>query len=316
MSDTLQPKKTIKWHELMGLGLIDMFTDSNFKVKTEQDMSVKPQYVDVLIISKSTGKPVEKLPDGFEFLTDYNILTYKSLNESLNQWAIVEILGHYVSYRKIVSPKDELLPESKFQVFAVCTKYPQKILGSEKNFGEDVKKIKAGVYKIDSKLTGSLIILVLSQMALEEQNALWQLFSGNAEGFEYGDAHYDWQAPEDKSLLYQLYQKYLKEGVSMPYTYEDFHRDYTMPFIESLPTELRLKGIPPSERLKGLPPSERLKGLPPSEVFKQFTPSERLKGLPPSERLKGLPPSEVFKQFTPSEIEAYLLKLKKESQSE
>jgi len=298
MSDTLQPKKTIKWHELMGLGLTDLFTDSNFKVKTEQDMSVKTQYVDVLIISKSTGKPVEKLPDGFEFLTDYNVLTYKSLNESLNQWAIVEILGHYVSYRKIVSPKDELLPESKFQVFAVCTKYPQKVLGSEKNFGEDIKKIKPGVYKIKSKLIGSIIILVLSQMALEEQNALWQLFSGNADGFKYGDVHYEWQAPEDKSLLDQLYQKYLKEGVKMPYTYEDFHRDYTMPFIESLPMELRLKGISPEERLKGLPPSE---------VFKQFTPSERLKGLPPSERLKGL---------APSEIEAYLLKLKKESQSE
>ena len=74
----------------------------------------------------------------------------------------------------------------------------------------------------------------------------------------------------------------------MSYTYEDFHRDYTMPFIESLPTELRLKGIPSEERLKGLPPSE---------VFKQFTPSE------------------VFKQFSTSEIEAYLLKLKKESQS-
>ena len=128
----------------------------------------------MLIISKSTGKPVDKLPDGFEFLTDYNVLTYKSLNQSLNQWAIVEILGHYVSYRKIVSPKDELLPESKFQAFAVC-KYPPKVLDSEKNFGEDIKKIKAGIYKIESKLIGSIIILVLSQMALEEQNALWQL---------------------------------------------------------------------------------------------------------------------------------------------
>jgi len=72
----------------------------------------------------------------------------------------------------------------------------------------------------------------------------------------------------------------------MPYTFEEFHRDYTMPFIESLPTEMRLKGIPPDERLKGLAPSE---------VFNQFSPNERLKGL------------------APSEIEAYLLKLKKDT---
>jgi len=211
----------------------------------------------------------------------------KSLNESLNQWAIREVLGHYVSYRKIVSPKpDKLLPQSKFQVFAVCTTYPQKLLGSEKHFGKEIEKIKAGVYKIDSPHFGSIIIIVLSQMALLEQNALWQLFSGNAVGFEYGDAHYQWQAPEDKSLLNQLYQLYLKEGVDMPYTFEEFHRDYTMPFIESLPTEMRLKGIPPDERLKGLAPSE---------VFNQFSPNERLKGL------------------APSEIEAYLLKLKKDT---
>ncbi len=306
MSDTVIPKKTIKWHELMGLGLTDFFINSIYKVKTEQNMSVKPQYVDVLIISKSTGKPIKRLPDGFEFLRDYNIITYKSLNESLNQWAIVEILGHYASYRKIVSPKEKLLPESKFQVFAICTSYPQKLLGSTNQFGVEVKKIKEGVYQIESKLIGSIIILVLSQMALKEQNALWQLFSGKADGFKYGDAHYEWQAPEDKSLIYQLYQKYLNEGIKMSYTYEDFHRDYTMPFIESLPTELRLKGIPPSERLKGLPPSE---------VFKQFPPSERLKGLPPSEVFKQFPPSERLKGLPPSEIEAYLLKLKKENQS-
>jgi len=204
----------------------------------------------------------------------------------MNQWAIVEVLGHYVSYRKIVSPKNELLPESKFQVYAVSTNYPQKLLGSEKHFGKDISKIKAGVYKISSPLVGSIIILVLSQMSLQEQNALWQLFSGNAEGFEYGDAHYQWHSPEDKSLLNQLYKMYLKEGVDMPYTFEDFHRDYTIPFIESLPTEVRLKGIPTEE------------------VFKHFSPNERL---------KGLAPSEVFKQFTPSEIEAYLLKLKKET---
>ena len=110
-----------------------------------------------------------------------------------------------------------------------------------------------------------------------------------------GDVHYKWHSPEDKSLLNQLYKLYLKEGVDMPYTFEDFHRDYTMPFIESLPTEVRLKGIPTEVRLKGIPPEEVFKQFSPDEVFKQFSPDE------------------VFKRFTPSEIEAYLLKLKKET---
>jgi hypothetical protein len=53
--------------------------------------------------------------------------TFNHSSHSLNQWAITEVLGHYVNYRKIVSPKNQLLPESKFQVYAVCTNYPQKL---------------------------------------------------------------------------------------------------------------------------------------------------------------------------------------------
>ncbi|HEC85934.1 MAG TPA: hypothetical protein ENI48_11945, partial [Thioploca sp.] len=49
----IMSKKVIQWHDLFGLGLTDLFKGSNFEVKTEQNMSVKAQYVDVLIISKS-----------------------------------------------------------------------------------------------------------------------------------------------------------------------------------------------------------------------------------------------------------------------
>jgi len=106
----------------------------------------------------------------------------------------------------------------------------------------------------------------------------------------------------ERAMLNQLYELYQKEGIVMPYTMEDFNRDFTREHLYLLP---------PEERLKGLPPEERLKGLPSETVFKQFSPEERLKGLPPEtvfgqfsteDRLKGLPP-EI--------IEAYLSQLKK-----
>ena len=97
----------------------------------------------------------------------------------------------------------------------------------------------------------------------------------------------------ERAMLNQLYELYQKEGIVMPYTMEDFNRDFTREHLYLLPPEERLKGLPPEERLKGLPPEERLKGLPSETVFKQFSPEERLKGLPP----------EI--------IEAYLSQLKK-----
>ncbi len=39
----------------------------------------------------------------------------------------------------------------------------------------------------------------------------------------------------------------------MPYTIEDFNRDFTKEHLHLLPPEERLKGLAPEERLKGLP---------------------------------------------------------------
>jgi hypothetical protein len=178
--------KKINWHRAFGLTLTDFFKDSNFEVGLEKEMSVKLQYLDVLIIKKSDGKPIDKLklPDGFEHLANYNILTYKSMHQALDHWAIEEVIGHYVSYRKIVSPsKQELLPASDFQIYAVSTRYPQNLLGSKKKPNPEIEEIQAGVYKVSSQLICPVIILVLSEMLKDDKNALWQLFSGKADGF-------------------------------------------------------------------------------------------------------------------------------------
>jgi len=121
------------------------------------------------------------------------------------------------------------------------------------------------------------------------------------EKFVYGNQHHQWQLSE-KAVLNQLHELYLKQGVVISYTIDDFHRDFVKKHLHLLSAEELLKGLPPEELLKGLAPQERLKGLAPESIFKQFSPEERLKGLSPEERLKGLPP-EV--------IEKYLSKLKK-----
>lgn len=269
----------IKWHRAFGLVLTDFFTGSNYKVEMEKELSAKQQFLDIVIIKKSEGKPIDDLPDGLEYLADHNVLTYKSLHQPMDNWAIEEVIGHYANYRKQESPfEDDLLPAADFQVYAVSTRYPQKLLGSKKHWGSDTKEIQAGVYQVSCKIIRPIIILVLNQMPQHEKNALWQLFSGNAEGFGFGDAHYQWHEPRAKSLLNQLYELYQKEGVVMPYTWDNFYQDYTRPLIDSLPIE------------------ERLRGIPPQEALKQFSVEERLKGIPPEEWLKKIPP-EVLKKY-------------------
>jgi len=48
----------------------------------------------------------------------------------------------------------------------------------------------------------------------------------------------------------------------MPYTWDDFYRDFTRENLDKLTAEERLKGLPVEARLNGLPVEEWLKGLP------------------------------------------------------
>ena len=102
----------VKWHRLFGLGLKDLFTNTPFEVELEIDLSIKQQFLDVVVLRKKQGNFTEHLPDGLDNLAKYNLLTYKSFQESLDDWSIDELIGHFVNYRKQVSPKKSLLSKA------------------------------------------------------------------------------------------------------------------------------------------------------------------------------------------------------------
>src|SRR5712692_2455901 len=107
------------WHRLFGLMLTDFFIDSPFIVELEKDLSLKKQLLDVVILRRGEGRFAGQLPDGFEDLAAHNLITFKSHQEALDDWALKELTGHYVNYRKQVSPSlQRLLPEEQFRLYA------------------------------------------------------------------------------------------------------------------------------------------------------------------------------------------------------
>jgi len=114
------------WHRLFGLTLTDVFQDTPWRVELEKDLAMQRQLLDVVIIEQTApGAAAADLPDGLDNLRVHNLLTYKSKQEPLDGWALYELIGHYVNYRKLISPKLGLLPESDFQLYAVATRHPQ-----------------------------------------------------------------------------------------------------------------------------------------------------------------------------------------------
>ena len=118
------------WHRLFGLLLTDFFTGSPFVVEVERDLSVQQQLLDVVIVRRGRGRFAGRLPDGLEGLRPHNLITFKSHHEALDGWAMKELVGHYVAYRKLVSPSpSELLPEDQFGLYAVAARFPHNLSG-------------------------------------------------------------------------------------------------------------------------------------------------------------------------------------------
>jgi hypothetical protein len=288
----------IDWHRLLGITIEDVFLNSGYEVVVEDELSLKQQKLDVVIIKKKEGKPPDPLPDGLEDLKTRNLLTYKSHQDTLNVWAIEELCGHYVNYRKQKSPSlKKLLPAEDFGLYAVSGRYPAKLAGQV-----ELKPAGApGVYDA-SFLNRRVRVVVLKQIEQTPKNAPWLMFSDTWEKVQFGAAAYKWKAPVP-GAMYKLFLKYQSEGMVMPYTREDFQREIKEEVFQSLTDEdleRLLKGLKPEDRLKGLKPEDRLKGL---------KPEDRLKGLEPEDRLKGLKPEEI------EMLDAYLKKIKAQGHS-
>ena len=252
---TAMLRDMINWHRLFGLTLDDYFIGTGYSVELEKDLARKRQLLDVLVIRGPEHSAVRPLPDpcdGLETLSPHNLLTYKSLHESLDAWAIEELIGHYVNYRKAFAPSDA--PEA-FGLFAVATRYPRALFAQTSATG-----VKPGVYRLEG-IGRSITVIVPREVERAQRNALWELFSAEAERVAEGARNFRWQAADHLPILGELYQRYRDSGLSMSYTIEDFHRDIALKTLPKLPPEERLRGLPPEERLRGLPPEERLRGL-------------------------------------------------------
>ncbi len=260
---SVQKKRStmMEWHRLFGLALTDYFAGSPYQVELEKDLSLKQQFVDVIIIEQETGTPLHELPDGLENLGRHNILTYKSVQESFNAWACDELLGHYVNYRKQISPSmDKLLPESEFRLYGVSTRYPQK-LSQRTTFSP----VKQGVY--DMPWGGQrLRLIVLSHIAEIERNAIWQLFSAEPHHVQYGASHYQWHIQQLSTIVQELYKKYRLEGIAMPYTANDYYLELTRANVNRLT---------PQERVKDLSPDDIMELLFSDEILEHISPEKK-----------------------------------------
>lgn len=256
------------WHRLFGLLLTDFFTNSPFRVEVERDLSVQQQLLDVTIVRRGRGRFAGRLPDGLDGLRPHNLLSFKSRHEALDSFALKELVGADVAYRKLVSPTpSQLLPDDQFGLYAVAARLPHNLSGQV-----PWQRIQAGVY--DCRWgTDTIRVVVAGELPQEAHNAPLHLFSAAPNLVNFGGSVYQRRSEQTSRLLGQLFEKLRGEGFTVSFTMEDFNRQYIkdhfpqltpeeqIEALQALPPEQRLAGLPPEQRLAGLLPEQRLAGL-------------------------------------------------------
>jgi hypothetical protein len=247
------------WHRLFGLLLCDFFSDSPFDVELEKDLALRKQLLDVVVLQRRPGKFDRPLPDGLDDLATHNLITFKSHQDVLDDWALKELTGHYVNYRKqCQSSNQPLLPESDFRLYAVCSRHPDNLAGAVQ-----LEPVQEGVFEC-RRGTDSIRIIVAAKMPRTAQNAVWHLFSASGEQVAFGTHHYEQRSEETNTLIQELLGRYQREGFTMSYTMADWRRDFILEHFKELTPEERrkaLQGLPPEERLEGLSAEERVEGM-------------------------------------------------------
>jgi hypothetical protein len=237
-------------HRLFGLLLTDFFSGSPFVVEVERDLSVQQQLLDVVIVRRGRGRFAGRLPDGLEGLRPHNLMTFKSHHEALDDWAMKELVGADMAYRKLVSPApSDLLPADQFGLYAVTARFPHNLSGQV-----PWQQRQAGVY--DCRWgTDTIRVLVAGELPREPHNAPLHLFSAAPELIEFGSSAYRRHSEQTSRLLGQLFERFQEEGFAVSYTMEDFNREYNRKlFLKMTPEEQ-------AEVLQALPPEQRLEGL-------------------------------------------------------
>ena len=156
------------------------------------------------------------------------------------------------------------MSEAEFRLYAVCSRFPHNLAGEV-----SLQPVQPGVYDC-RRGTDRIRVIVVSQLPETEANVPLVLFSASLEKARYGAKNYRPRSDQTSTVVYQLLEGLHEEGLGMPYTIEEFNREFykrhKKKFLAETTPEERVQGLSPEERVQGLSPEQRVQGLSPEQL--------------------------------------------------
>ena len=157
-----------------------------------------------------------------------------------------------------------------------------------------------------------MTVIVAGELPRERTTLLCTCSAPAPELVDFARGAYHQRSPWTSRVLGQRFEGFQGKGQLMPYTVEDFERDYIKKhFARLTPEDKReaLQALSPEDKreaLQALSPEEQhelLQALPPEKQ------RELLQALPPEQRLAGLLPEQRLAGLSAEQIQQYLERL-------
>ncbi len=82
-------------------------------------------------------------------------------------------------------------------------------------------------------------VIVLREMAKQPHNAFWHLFSAAEDQVQYGAENFKLNISDASTILAQLVKQYTLEGLTMPYTVEQFNQEVKEQYKKEIKEEMK-----------------------------------------------------------------------------
>ena len=167
---TEEKRKTLRWHPAFYAGIqIEFRGEADcLEFIQEHTLGTEPVRTDMLIIKKSGSRPLQK-NIGRIFRT-YNVIEYKSPNDSLSIDAFYKAYGYANFYKSLTGGPDQV-KITEVTLTLVCSHYPRKLIRHLREIrGYQTSPVFPGIYEV----TGDIIpIQILVTTKLAEEENLW-----------------------------------------------------------------------------------------------------------------------------------------------
>jgi hypothetical protein len=270
------PKKPVKthWHRILASVLSEWLTPVGIKVQSEVAVTTEPQKADILLLTHKNPTLNKqqrlRLSDGLRHSTASNLLLEFKYTESLNENAIIQLLGYGLSYTK-----SQKISPSEIDLFLLCSKTPHK--NTLQKFGFIATQHK-GILKSKNSLISRVTLILLNNLENEAHNIPLKCFASKKQEIKKAyklvmNKKITGMSLQLEHIFFGLWEILSKGESKMDSQTLKFIEDQGITpeyLIEQgkMWSSFLLKNMSLEERLKGITPEDRLQGLTPEDIQK------------------------------------------------